>query len=447
MSKIAVKLDYHKIVKEFYKGYLIMASVKIYHDSRYKCKCGEKLNSFQIMPGHNPGDTYKIPSCEKCNSISNNLYIDARVIDLNGRPKRTKIRYAQDGRRIKTVWDCIYTLRQIEQELEDKKFDLRNYAPKEEQEKFIFKNLMDKYLARQEKRFEGKSLERKISKSTLKLCKKYAKRLIDFFGEFDTRAITKVDLEQFKNNFPSTKGELNLTLDEFKTIFKYAKSIGLVDLIPEIGKTEKSKIRKSTLTEEEAKTIINAVDDEMYQRIYRFLYLYPVRPCDVRALKWENVDLIKGEVTFDTHFSDGIIEEGRKSQLPGETHSSVTLPISTELRFILNEQKIMYKNCFPEDHVFRGKIAAHVGESTFNINWRKAAKKSGFHKTSAKKYDVYELKHLAITRLFDLTNSVLVCSKASGVSEQTILQRYIKNQKELKQDYFSGKPELRITGS
>lgn len=425
-----------------------MSSVKIRSDHRARCKCGGKFRNSIPMPGLNENDKpYKIPACEHCNTMSHALYIDANIADDTGTVGRKKINFSQDGKRISNYLDCIYTLRRIQEALDNKTFDAKDYAPKKQKEKLVFGKHLEGYLNHQIKRYEGKSHERKISSATLKLKKKYITRLNDYFGTYDIRSIKKKHIEEYKEVFPSTTGELYLTLEELRTILRKAKEKEIIDMVPEMGKIPKTPKRQATLEELEAETIIKTVKDSFYQRMYQSLYLYPVRPCDIRALRWKNVDLIKGEVTFNEHISNGEPTPGRKSQIPGETYAEVTLPISPELRMIFNQQRAMYEVCFPDDFVFRGKRSPFVGETNFNKNWRDAAKECGFVKTKGKKYDLYELKHLAITRLFELTNSVLACSKASGISERTILERYIKNKKKLKTEYFTKGPKLRIVGS
>ena len=54
--------------------------------------------------------------------------------------------------------------------------------------------------------------------------------------------------------------------------------------------------------------------------IISILSEYPVRPGEVRSLRWNDLDFKKNTIRFDEHFSDEKLVKGRKSRKIGEKH-------------------------------------------------------------------------------------------------------------------------------
>jgi integrase len=414
----------YRDLQRFNVGFIKMATVKIYNDNRNgRCECGEKLLGKRDFPGFEPGVIYKVPSCNKCGSIPSKFVIKARCKDSSGKLKDIKIRHAQDGRRLENVYDCIYTLRQIDSELKNGIFDIRRYESQRKKESYLFKNAAGEYISFHSKRYE----KGEITKSGLKDKKVLTKHLINFFGHIDVKHLNESHIETFKEEFSGSKSNLYKCLSELRTIYKRLIRKKLVVFEPDFGIIRPSKKRQKIMSSEEGFAIIQKLEDQRYRDVAILMTQYPVRPGEIVTLQQRDIDFRNGEITFQRHLSDGEIIEGRKSRKTGEQYSKLTLPLTVLARGIFEKYP---RSLNREEFIFKGAKGKNISLKALNTAWNKAKKEAGYTPNDEKKFHLYELKHNKISSLMEKSNgNFKLVADIAGVDVKTLIDRYWYNQK------------------
>jgi integrase len=440
------KIDPYTILSKCPKGFFYMSSVKIYHDGKECADCGGKFSEKFRVPSGQKGLFYEVPMCQ-CGQVSNSLMIAAYVLQENGIKARVKIRHSKDGHRLTDINDCIYVLRRIQEEIDSNSFESSEYVSAKSRLDYNFQKIHDLYIAH----FEDELARGEISPAGMNSKRKYARLYLPFFKNYDIRLVSDSALILFRQNFKSTKSQLFMTLGSLKTFMRWSRERRFCHAVPEFGMIQKSRERQIVMRESEGLEILAKAKETVapkYYRMYCLLLEYPVRPCDLRAVRVDRVDLSDGEhgsITFDRHISEGVDIAGRKSRKEGELYASVTLPLTAFTRRLILEELNDTGRVMTNPYLFQGYRSEFVSETAFNRFWREAREAAGYKKTPAKKYDVYEFKHLGITRLYELTNDIMLCAAASGVDPETIRRKYlIKNQKQINLGHFADSPSLKI---
>jgi integrase len=359
-----------------------------------------------------------------CGKNPNKYRVIAFLENINGLKKRVPIRYDQDGNRLEDVIDVLTTLKRIKQELAEGSFDVRKYDSKSARESFIFKNFSKKYL----EYCAGKLKRKELTPSSLRRKKGLIdKYLTPYFSNISIDKITSPMIKQFKNGFIDKLRTRDLALSELKTMLNHALEYGLIQKLPVFEKIPKSKRRKNILTIEEALEIISFVDNNIYKACFSLMSIYPIRPSEVRALKWKDIDFKKNTITIQRHVSDNHIIEGRKSLSVEHDKSSITYPLTSESIIILNS---VPRSINEDVLIFLGKQGGVISQNTLPRAWRKAC-------ANAKKEYVqpYEIKHARLSEIAEHTKGDIVkMMAASGhTNANVLLDRYIRNRTDLKE--------------
>jgi len=217
-------------------------------------------------------------------------------------------------------------------------------------------------------------------------------------------------------------GSVNKIIKLMKTVLKTAKDDGLISEDPSlvINYLTEFKTNVKPFTFEEIILILETAK-RMYPHIYPFLatFVYTgMRPNELYALKWYNVDLKGGKI---------FVEEGRSlgEDTPPKTSSSqrdvYMIPMLSE---ILTEHKKTMTS--PTDYVFKNTVSKPLCEQVVRRLWIKILDKAGIEKRR-----MYILRHTFATQALALGENPSWVSAMLGHTDAQITfrkyNRYVEN--------------------
>lgn len=385
-------------------------------DMRGNCACGSAFKQVEEF-------NYSVPKCPSCGAYPPKLRISRYLPSLDGRKgQKLEIRYNQIGERLETVWDAIATMKLIDKELKEGTFDPRRFGSKEVSDQLRFKYFIEnKYLPSQEKRVKRGEL----SISMLKKKLGYRKHLA-FFDNYDVRAIGPGRIREWFDSWESKLRTRDLVTQELKTILNYACDLEFINSAPKFPKLKPAKKREAYrfLNSQEQEKIISLIDDPNYKMMIQILSHFAMRPCEVRALKWCDLDFKERIISISRHFSGGNhLVSGRKSnQL---THY---LPMTDEFLEIISA---LPRSIVSDNFVFLGKNGGAVADRCLARAWHKAREQAG-----VREIGLYEgTKHSRLSLLKAKGHSDEELILLSGHTNIKTVQRYaqLKDSQKLNQ--------------
>jgi integrase len=401
-----------RYTKTFNQGFWL--SAKIYSDQRGNCPCGGKFSARQVFKN------IEYPVCGKCGEYPKLFRIRAKVVDTAMQEKYVDIRH-HNAERLKDIVDVFTCLKQVKAELDNGTFDLRKYDSQESREYFLFENYSAAYIEYHENRLK----RGEISPAGLSSKQKYVRVLLKHFTGKDIFTIHIGEVERFKNSFTDRFRTRDLALGELKSILHHAHKFDKLPTVPKFDLIPASKKRKEVVSLEDALKIINAVEDERYKIMLKLLTVYPVRPCELRALQWRDIDYFGNTVKFERHFSEDVLLDGRKSLAAGEL----------DLEFPLTEWFREFLLCLPrplkkDQFILPGKVQEFVSENCLQRAWRKAR-----NKLRMPPYQLYEMRHARLSQIAEQSNgNIQKVMKASGhTNPKTLMERYVRDTSDLRE--------------
>ena len=180
----------------------------------------------------------------------------------------------------------------------------------------------------------------------------------------------------------------------------------------EAPKSRQTRKKVLALTLEQQKTVIADINDkikEPYLSMLLLMMFTGLRPSEVSALKFSDINLFKREIEVRRNIQktgSGKYYIGKDTKTAAGVR---TVPLSTEA---FNVLKMHYKNCaYSSGLVFRGKNKKRgdlIIVNTTNAEFKKVA--------PAKEYSQYCLRHTFATRCIESGMNVKVLSKILGHS-------------------------------
>ena len=388
------------VLQKYCKGLIVAA--RIYADvAGNKCSCGGKFT--KRIP-HPDAPSFIVPKCDKCDSNPPLYLLDVDTVERSGRKDRIKIRFTQNGDRLDSAFRAIFTINEIIREIESGVFDLRKYSSLEERKSLIFSNVLKEYLA---------SLEKTAGPKYLKDTRQIVSKHIEpYFGKFEVSSISSQMIRKYRSIPTKHERTRDKVVGALRAIMGWAKANDYISEKPDFDTIPRSKKRKEIISMDLALKTINLMHKEMYKDMYRLMLIYPMRPCEVRALKWFNINFESGKhgtITIDHHFSDEVYLPGRKSIKEGEA-SSLTWNLNAETREIFmkyRNKKIMDIN-WKDQFIFINRYGNHVSDETLRDAWNNARKKAGHN------FVPYVCRHRAATELYKKLGGDLVKLKKVG---------------------------------
>lgn len=390
---------------------------KIYSDVKGNaCSCGGSFNgkeSFKYRVGQATKEL-SYPVCNKCGLPPSAFRIRAKVSDQSQNAGYVFIRHDKGGNRLTDPLDACQLIKQIDQESAKGEFDFKEYDSKKAIELLKFSNVMTTYLNDEENRMKRGELTPKgfLSK------KSCAKVLLAFFENSLINQIDELKIIEFKNSFTDKLRTRDLCLGELKVILKQAKKKKLITTMPDFEPIPKARKKESVISLDDARRVISKVTNANLRFMMELLTVYPVRPSELRALQWRDIDFKKGKVNFVRHFSGSKVLLGRKSVAEGK---------KSRLQFPLSKKFSIYLDSIPsplnkEEFVFNQGQNGYVNEDRLSDEWRVACKKARI-----KGHNLYEIRHARLTELAQLSNGNInqIMAVSGHTNANTVVGTYI----------------------
>ncbi|MFM6994567.1 MAG: tyrosine-type recombinase/integrase [Sediminibacterium sp.] len=390
-------------------------------DARAKCaQCGQQDWKTKEISKKRKGKSFtlSINYCQHCGGEPDQIRIRRYLpTGINGEAKRIEIRF-DEGERIRDIDHAKDIAAQIDNEIIEGRFDANKYRPKSELDEFKFFNFVEKrYLPTQLK----KLARGELSPASLRNKKTSIKHLNSYFAEIDIRYITSGKIIEFYENFESPNckegqtGERTRVLitQELKVILNYALMIEAIPKLPTFPKAKKAGFRdvERFLSEEDQALVISNVENPIYKIMIEILAFYALRPSDVRALKWCDLDFKAGVIIVRRHLSANTVLDGRKSSkkfhlLP---MNKKFLEIIAPLPIPINQDEYIFHN--------NGKP---LGDKVLSRAWKKACIKSKIQEV-----DLYSgTKHSRLSSLKRQGFSDAELMALTGHESEAQLSRY-----------------------
>lgn len=407
---------------KFCKGSIL--SARVYSDTPgYKCPCGGVFNKRTPHPDE---ESVLVPRCNKCNKYPPVFHIDADAKDPNGNKIRVKIRNDQNNSRLDHISKVMFTLQSVQKEIMEGEFDVTRYVSKEARESFRFKNYVTEYLKLQEIKLLRKEITPKAlrDKKSLINC-----HLLPAFGKFDLIKISRQVISDYLEMLPARNRVHDLAIGELRTILRQAVKHGKIKVAPEFDKIPKAKKRKNIISLELINETIEKIPQKIYRDMITLMTIYPLRPSELRALRWCDYDYKKNKINVVGHFSDEVWIDGRKSLSDGE-QSTMSYDLIDRARIILNEYRgsNRVRSLDPEkDWIFKSIHSEHIQDEILSRAWREARDIVGH------KHHLYEIRHRCLTEFGKrVKGDIMKMQKFSGhTNANTLMERYIRDDSDL----------------
>jgi integrase len=391
-------------------------SARIYADvPGNKCLCGGK---FSKRVPYDEDEPTKVPRCDKCNKLPPLFRIDADAKDANGKSIRVWIRNTSERtpQRLDKIAKVITTIETIQREMTEGTFDIRNYDSEASKQQFVLRNYVEKmYLPGYEEKIKSGEVQAKYiddKKSLLRL------HILPYFGNLELRNITAPLINAHKKKF-NTRRIHHQARAELKCCLNQAVQDGMLTVAPPFEKIPKAETRQDIITNDLIDKTINALKSKVYQDICRIMTMYPLRPSEVRALRW--IDISETHLHVRGHFSKEVWVKGRKSIKEGKK-SELRYKMEPEAWDIFKEYKSnLSKITRIDDYVFKAVNGRHVTKYALCHAWRVAREDVGH------KHQLYDIRHRCLTDHSVRHNGNIVkMMKFSGHTTPTVLlNRYI----------------------
>jgi integrase len=387
-------------------------SAKIYSDNKKGCSvCGSKEWKREPLKGI---DGHDFPVCAKCGADPDRLIIVASIIDEAGRKKQVKIRNTQEGKRINDRYDCIFTLRRVAQEIKQGIFHVGRYESTSSRDRFIFGSVVKEYLEFHQRRKARGELSPGGLRDKESLIRNH---LLPEFHDSDIAIINDQRIKLFYQAFTDRLRTRDKATQELKTILLWAEDQKLISEVPEFPDLAPSDMVDPShfLSRQEQERVIAAIKNPLYRNAIALLALYALRPCEVRSLKWSDIDRDKGIFYIRSHISNGEEIKGRKSQR-NKVH---VLPMVDDFMAVLESMDAPEN---PDSYVFQGSHGGAIGGNVLTLAWNEACELAG-----VKKVTLYQgTKHSTLSRLAqEKTDSQI--RALTGHSGTRMLHRYAQS--------------------
>ena len=280
----------------------------IYPDQR-ACSCGGKFIRKTFR-----GEVYF--ACEKCDKDPTLFRIRKYMPGLNGGTgRKVDIRYDATGKRLTSIDQARAMLKYIDFELENGEIDLDNFLVKESNNELILRNFAKKYLDH-----FRLSVERgENSPSTLKIYTDSINlHVLPHIGSMNIRHITTGTMKDLNDTLKVSQSYRKNIIGVLHSMLTYAYELNKIDSIPKTLKFKQMELQNPErfLTYEQQDEVLSHITNPYYRAAIIILIETALRPCDVRPLKWSDIDLERRIIRINKHTTKGNqLGIGRKSSL------------------------------------------------------------------------------------------------------------------------------------
>lgn len=328
-----------------------------------RCVCGGRYRAVV-----DPEYIYKVPRCVECGKPPRELKIKV-TLPGGGSPK--DIYFTGRGQRIRTLSQADGWLRDHHDDIERGTFKPELYTGKKKQlELSVGWQLQADYEWRKERLGQKGCSPKYVTglKSMLKVARPY-------FDRIKIHEINTGHLEEFLECGASTPLQRARIIQWiFPVLKKAAKKYPSVQIPvrPELPQAE--KVEEFMPREVQLEIASHAT---WFKEALQFGTMYPMRPCELRALQWGDIDFGNRTVTICRHFSGAVLDDhGRKSQGKGSRYRKVVLHLHDEALSLLRSLK--RTSIEPNEFVFKTRTGNPIYESGMYRAWKRACNDAGY---------------------------------------------------------------------
>ncbi len=286
-----------------------------------------------------------------------------KVIDKNGNEKEVVVK-TNDGR--SWIFRTYYTDMYGNRKQKKSEAYLTQKEAKEAEREFLTKvstsDQVDSNINFELVYKEWLNLKQMVLKQTTyyRLEKNLNKNILEFFNQYKLHSIKYNTIINWKENYLK-KSNISLRYQNsiigyFKEIMSYAKDNYNYDskILPKIQKyridntyANKREAEWNFWTYEEFNSFISVVDDQLYYKIFSFLYFTGLRMGEMIALSWNDVDFKNKTINVDKNFTNKL-GTGNYAILDPKTENSIRIvDLDDDLlnllkNHYLNESKIYH---------------------------------------------------------------------------------------------------------
>lgn len=315
----------------------------------------------------NPNFTHKVPTCNLCGAPPKLLKVRVTLPALG----KCDIRYNQKGTRLSTLSLADAFLQDVHDEIKRGIFDPTRYLSPRKRYCLKIGALLDDYLARKQQRV-GK--ERGCSPAYLHGAETSIRLYLKpFFGEMDVRDLRHRHLVDFMETFDRAERQKIKALQLLRPVLRRASKLidGLG--VPEFPTLRPAPMKKNFIDYETQQLIFSRVT--VYREAIQFGILYLLRPCELRALKWGDIDRKRNVITVQRHWSKKMLLHGRKSASdPNDRYHKLELPLTPSALAVLRALPPCIDG---NEFLFRTSDGKSLGQGALDKAWKRACKRAG----------------------------------------------------------------------
>ncbi len=223
-------------------------------------------------------------------------------------------------------------------------------------------------------------------------------------------------IETYKNSFTDKFSNRDMSMGELKTILNHALKMEKIFKVPRFevhASKKRTNVPDLAVTREK---VLPAIKDIGKREAIRMLDDYGLRPCEVRAIQYEQLSHFNKRIKIDRHFSKRTMVEGRKSIKKGEKMAILDRPWTAEL-----ESYIKSKNWTgdPKEFLFTTSTGTALGPQDLSEAWAEAEKIVG-----VKHSQMYGIRGAKITEILESKGVTKAKNFAGHSSAVMTLSRY-----------------------
>lgn len=376
-------------------------------------------------------DNIKIPICSNC----------------GGRPKRYRVSFSipkvgtenfqkvmksknEIGEPLDTLTKAKSFLSFIDNKLklDGSNFDPREIGTEEDRKIFIVKHfsvLYEKFLERKEAAGELTPGGRAKKIGVLR------NQINPLFGDYSIKQINYSLVERVLfEEFVSDSGKIEI-LKELKSLLKYACIRSIIQSVPELPKKPRQKTYKSEdfYTLEERDLVISNIKKRTHQIAITILAKYTRRQCEVRCLRWGDIDFRNREITFSRHISDGkgVTKTRELEGLKSSPDKNLVYDFFPGLHEMLQE---LTPSLMKNELVFKGRNE-YMAKNVLWYSWTKSVDDLINRGLLTKRVDLHRgTRNSTLSSLYEAGKSEQFLQELYGGNSTTMKKHYAKKRKQ-----------------
>jgi integrase len=240
--------------------------------------------------------------------------------------------------------------------------------------------------------------------------------LLPFFGHIDIAKINVPMIKTYYNSFTEKFSNRRLSMGELKTILNYALEMEKISKVPKFEVEASGKRKDVPLPVNTREIVVPDIRDVGKREAIKMMDDYGLRPCEIRAIQYEQLSFFNKRINIDRHFSNRKMTPGRKSIKKGDKMAMLDRPWTPSLEAYILSKKWSGD---PKQFLFTTSTGTALGPGDLSEKWRESEKNTG-----VKHSQMYGIRGAKITEVIE-TKGLLKAKNFAGHTNATMtLSRY-----------------------